>query len=72
MSNSPSSMAQLTNLPDKSGFCIIFLKGCSVNTLMVCTWMYGLTLRADVTKAKDSFLIRGYCSSAPCRALFVK
>ena len=32
---------------------------------MVCTWKYGLSFQAAVTKAKTNFSIKEYLSSAP-------
>ena len=44
---------------------IAHCKGLSVRTIIVWAWKYGLSLQATVTKAKASFSIGGYLSSAP-------
>ena len=53
------------------GLLIARHKGLSVRTITVWAWKYGLSLQAAVTKAKVSFSIGGYLSSAPPSARLV-
>jgi len=72
MSNSPSSIAQVTSLPERSSFCRTFFSGYSVNTRIACAWKYGFNFRAETIKANANFCIQGYLSSAPRRVRLVK
>ena len=68
MSNSLSSMAHFTSLPEVSGLCNIFFIGCSIGILIVWAWKYDRSLLAVVTNSRTRFSIFGYLSSALLRA----
>ena len=68
MSNSLSSIAHFTSLPEVSGLCNIYFIGCSVGISMVWAWKYGRSFLAVVTNARTSFSIFGYLSSTSLRA----
>ena len=71
MSNSLNSIAYKTSHPAASKLSIVFWKGLSVWTTVVCAWKYGLSLWAAVIKVKGNFSIGGYLSSAPLSARLV-
>ena len=68
MSNSLSSMAHFTSLPEVYGLCNICFIGCSVGISIVWAWKCGRSLLAVVTNARTSYSIFGYLSSTPFRA----
>ena len=68
MSNSLSSMAHFTSLPEVSGLCNICFIRYSIRSSMVWAWKYGRSLLVVVTNARTSFSIFGYLSSAPLKA----
>ena len=68
MSNSLSSIAHFTSLPEVSGLCSICFIGYSIGISMVWAWKYGQSFLAVDTNARTSFSIFGYLSSAPLRA----
>ena len=68
MSNSLSSMAHFTSLPEVSGLCNICFINCYIGISIVWAWKYGRSLLAVVTNARTSFSNFGYLSSTPLRA----
>ena len=64
MSNSLSSIAHSAIHLVASRLVIARRKGLLVRTTTVSAWKYGLSLRATVIKARVSFSIGGYLSSA--------
>ena len=68
ISNSLSSMAHFTSLPEVSGLCNIYFIGCSVGISIVWASKYDRNLLVVVTNSRVSFSIFGYLSSTPLRA----
>ncbi|KAL0329008.1 UNVERIFIED_CONTAM: hypothetical protein Sradi_4887500 [Sesamum radiatum] len=64
-----SSTTLFTILPDMFGSERTRFKGWFVRTTIGCDWKYDRNLLAATTRAKTSFLICGYFSSAHCKVL---
>ena len=58
--------------PAALGLLIALRRGLSIKTITVCALKYSFSLWAAVTKAKASFSIGGYLSSAPQSARLMK
>ena len=54
-----------TNRSVASRLFIVFCRGLSIWTTMVCVWIYSLTLHATVIRAIANFSMGGYLSSTP-------
>ena len=65
MSSSLNSIAYSADRPTTLGLLIACCKGLLVRMIIMWAWKYGLSLQAIITKAKTSFSMGGYLSSAP-------
>lgn len=70
--NLPSSMAHLTNRPERSNICKTTYIGWSVRTTMACAWKYGLIFLAVVCSDKATFSSLAYRVSALRRVFLMK
>ena len=71
-SNSLNSISHNAIHPTALGLLIALHRGLSIKTITMCAWKYGLSFRAIVTNAKESFSIYGYLSSSPRSARLMK
>ena len=72
MSNSLSLIAHQAIRPDRSGLCIVLLKGWLVSTVIGCAWKYGQSFLVATLRANVACSRRVYQVSTSDRDLLIK